>query len=437
MRIVLLVLVALMFCPASSSAATVSVHVMAMERNTFSNLTFTATPGEANDVTVTYGNGSVLVRDTGARIEAGENCQSISPLEARCYPARDLGFRLGDGDDRIDLAITPGANADGGPGDDMLIGGPGADTLRGGDGRDTIDGRGGSDSVLGDDATPFTDRLSGGSDSSYFGNQDGVDYGGRARAVTIDLARGTAGEPGENDTIDGFENARGGTTSEDTVLGDDGENALSGYRVVGRGGNDRLAGIEVNGGEGDDQIESRGNATIGCGPGLDVVINSSLGTQPAALLLPSCELWRMFQGDFHNALVRITPTVERGQVVIRFHCPDEESEAGRCDGTLRLERTDQHDRVIGRARFRVPGRHTRKIRVPVAPRDLRAVRDPDGLPLRVRMRVDHTTDPQDFSYLGTYRTVLLARAPSEPERSCARSRGSAVQTTLRRTCQPL
>jgi hypothetical protein len=412
MRIVLLVLVALMFCPGSSSAATVSVHVMATDRNTFSDLTFTATPGEANDVTVAYGSGSVLVRDAGARIEAGENCQSIGPMEARCYPARGLGFRLGDGDDRIDLAGAPGASADGGPGDDMLNGGPGADTLWGGDGRDTIDGRGGSDSVLGDDATPFTDRLSGGSGSSYFDNQDVVDYRGRAHAVMIDLARGTAGEPGENDTIDGFENARGGSTNEDTVLGDDGGNALSGYHVVGRGGNDRLSGVEVDGGEGDDQIEPMANATIGCGPGLDVVTNSSLGTQPAALLLPSCELWRMFEGDFHHALVRITPTVEGGQVVIGFHCPDEEGEAGRCDGTLRLERTDQHDRVIGRARFRVRGRQTRKIRVPVAPRDLRAVRDPDGLPLRVRMRVDHTTDPQESSYLGTYRTVLLAHAPS-------------------------
>jgi hypothetical protein len=406
MRIVLTALVALLVsCPANASAATVSVHTHTEGRDTYSRLSFAAETGELNDVTVSYRGGSVIVTDVGAPIEAGENCRLVSSSQVECDSARSLVFRLGDGDDRIDLSAAPDSSADGGPGDDVLIGGRGVDYLHGGDGRDTIDGRGGSDEIVGDEATPFSDRLSGGTDPDRFGNQDSVHYADRASAVTVDLARGIAGEAGENDAIDGFEDASA-VGHEDTVIGDDAANALTGYRVLGGGGDDRLYGYEVDGGDGGDQITPMANATIDCGAGLDVVTNSSLGTQPAPLLLPSCELWQMFEGDFHQALVRVMPTVERGQVVIRFHCPDEEGEDGRCDGTLRLERTDQDDRVVGRARFRAPGRHTRKVRVPIATRDLRATGRPTGLPLRVRIRVNHTTDPQDFSYLGTYRTAL-------------------------------
>ena len=75
----------------------------------------------------------------------------------------------------------------------------------------------------------------------------------------MDLARGAGnGQAGEDDTITGVENARGGFGA-DTLAGDDGRNELDGGsggpdRLDGRGGDDRLGGRRVVCGTGRDVV---------------------------------------------------------------------------------------------------------------------------------------------------------------------------------------
>ena len=108
--------------------------------------------------------------------------------------------------------------ANGGDGDDDIYGGDGDDYLRGQGGSDRLAGEGGNDTLEGGAGA---DRLDGGA-----GN-DTVSYAGSA-AVIVNLATGAvSGGDATGDTLISIENAIGGDGA-DTLIGDSGNNVLSG-----------------------------------------------------------------------------------------------------------------------------------------------------------------------------------------------------------------
>jgi Ca2+-binding RTX toxin-like protein len=276
-------------------------------------LNFVASPGEQNDLTVSYdGKGHWLFHDTGAPIDAS-NCVQVDEHTADCaagdgptYEESDgeifLGLHgvmieTGDGDDHVstgplsskaqsyvrggrgndtmtvttttpyfgpfvygqagDDVLTGSASGDdlyGGDGDDTLVGGEGGDVLVGARGADDLSGGDGNDTLYDRSPAAEVDRYDGGAGS------DGVDFQFRPSAVRVDLAARTTSD---GDVLDSIENAYGGDGA-DTLLGDAGPNMLDGDAgdddVRGRGGDDSVggsAGIDaLRGGAGDDLLDS-------------------------------------------------------------------------------------------------------------------------------------------------------------------------------------
>ena len=274
-------------------------------------ITFTAEPGEANQVRVTTSRSEedVFVTDESAPLTAvGPECVSQDPHTARCSydPAcvtcgSGLDFVLRDRRDTIHLAgrrdtgigvnvrAGPGRDrvtskwfslyAAGGSGDDVILGGAGWDLLDGGVGSDLVNGRGGS----GDTAT-------------YVGRSEGV-------TVTLD-ARANDGERDERDrviaeNVDGGEGADVlvGDGEPNTISGEGGDDTIVGGRsgdsLVGGAGADRLDGGRGRGNDallgddGDDQLLGRAGADRlrgnngaddhRCGPGDDYAESYDFG----------------------------------------------------------------------------------------------------------------------------------------------------------------
>lgn len=145
------------------------------------------------------------------------------------------GIETGHGTDR--LASIEGHW--GSPGDDVLIGDDRRNGLVGGDGDDVIDGAGGDDLLEGDAGN---DQLDGGPGTDYYSALLSL------TPLTIDLAAGTATGPDpavNTDTLVNIEDATG-SEFDDTIIGDDGPNALRGDpgadTIMGGGGDDILIG---------------------------------------------------------------------------------------------------------------------------------------------------------------------------------------------------
>lgn len=176
----------------------------------------------------------------------------------------------GDGADRLA----------GGQGSDFLSGDAGADELAGDAGNDTLDGGAGNDFVSGAAGSDIFIEQDGSGDDTYAGGADSdlLDFTAASGDVAVDLVAGTAVGTGTgNDTLSGIENIRGGA-GDDTIVGDDGANSLSG------GGDDTLSG-EL----GDDVFDASddtGDDTYIGGEGFDTadyfdataVINADLAT---------------------------------------------------------------------------------------------------------------------------------------------------------------
>ena len=147
-------------------------------------------------------------------------------------------------------------------GADVLVGGAGADDMRGGDGDDELVGGAGNDTMdggLGFDLVRYRDDTA------------GVN-------VNLQAQQATDGY-GNTDTLISIERAHGSDLN-DTLLGDGGNNELSGFAgddtLTGNGGNDTLLGGAGNdtlhGGDGDDEIWGQaGNDSIDGGAGADLV----------------------------------------------------------------------------------------------------------------------------------------------------------------------
>jgi Ca2+-binding RTX toxin-like protein len=185
---------------------------------------------EAAGVVVSLGAGSggpagavdVLRSFEGAATGAGNDLVSGT--------AAAESFALGDGDDQLNAA----------EGNDVADGGGGNDLLRGGAGRDILNGGAGTDTVT------YDERTSG-------------------EPVTVSLAAGLGGGPGEDDQLSAIENVSA-TPGPDTLTGDDGPNGLFGGggrdAISGLGGNDALFGGDardvIDGGPGADQLFGEG-----------------------------------------------------------------------------------------------------------------------------------------------------------------------------------
>jgi Ca2+-binding RTX toxin-like protein len=263
------------------------------------HIALAADAGEANALVVGAEGGVVTVLDVGAPLTPGAGCAAAGGGAVRC-PVADaeilaLTVALGDGDDGLEISgfgtvvVDAGAGADvvqsaaggeidGGEGDDVLSvgvrgllrGGPGADKLTGSPHGDVLDGGPGTDAM---DAGEGIDTLS---------------YAGRPDAVAVDLGAPTAGAPGEDDRVAGFEQATGGEgadvlrvgaaaalpspTIRRSLRGEGGDDVLEGGEsqdvLDGGAGNDQLAG-----GVGDDYLEGGpGDDALDGGAGADHLV---------------------------------------------------------------------------------------------------------------------------------------------------------------------
>lgn len=201
------------------------------------SITFTAAPGQVNDLHVVPMDRGDGVRRIGFRdavpLRPGDHCTYLEPgvetyvvCELPTDSARPdrIDVLLGDGDDEIATSDPGVATVDGGPGDDTLHAHT-AHTVRGGDGDDMVmgrvvlDGGAGMDHLMGDDGGQ---RMYGGRGGDMIEG-----YGGR------DLVHAGSGD--------------------DHVMGGDGDDILLG-------------------GPGDDMVHGEaGDDLIGGGPGKDTV----------------------------------------------------------------------------------------------------------------------------------------------------------------------
>ena len=236
--------------------------------------TYTADPGEHNDVRVVRVASRLSLSDPGAAIRVPSGCDGVGAHLVTCTlnaPLARIIVRGSDGDDRIDTsALTNGTRAslDGGAGNDTLIGGPFEDTLTGGADNDSLDGGASTDTAS------FSDHRAG---------------------VHVDLHTANATAPrGEHDTLANIEDVQGGPGN-DTIAGNHASNQLAGAggedQLHGRGGPDVLHGTgTLDGGAGDDRIRlvNHGHAICGAGAG-DLVAASN----KRAIVDDSCEQLRL------------------------------------------------------------------------------------------------------------------------------------------------
>ncbi|WP_107471548.1 hypothetical protein [Streptomyces sp. PTY087I2] len=117
------------------------------------SITFTAAPGQVNDLHVVPMDQGDGVRRIGFRdsvpLQPGDHCAYLEPgvetyvvCELPTDSARPdrIDVFLGDGDDEIATSDPGVATVSGGPGDDMLHGEAGDDVIVGGSGKDTVEG---------------------------------------------------------------------------------------------------------------------------------------------------------------------------------------------------------------------------------------------------------------------------------------------------------
>jgi Ca2+-binding RTX toxin-like protein len=279
---------------------------------------------------------------------------------------------LGDaGDDRLIVSGSDSVTLDGNDGDDTLQGGDGSDELDGGAGNDRLDGGAGAD------------LLEGGP------GDDLADYSQRVTPVFVTVGAGLDdGGAGEHDTVGGdVEQVLGGAGNDVLTAG------AGAAQLHGGLGDDTLrggAGADLlDGGAGDDRLLGRstppGRDTLRCGGGTDafdadrsdtvggdcesghvdgVAIDSpgQLRTPPAVSLAGPTQLIVHVDG--------------RGRFALAVHCRSQT--AGRCDVRLTVRATLGHRTLrIAAAHVRIASAATRRLRLRVPPRALRALRRTD------------------------------------------------------------
>jgi Ca2+-binding RTX toxin-like protein len=252
-------------------------------------LTFTANPGETNNVDVFQDSGGLYIfdRNQDPTDNGTSGCIDYYTTYGTQYMFWYCGtsvssykILLGDGNDTLlpgqytCCAPTIPIVADGGIGNDNLTGGEGIDKIHGGDGTDALNGAGANDTLFGDDGVDTIhgnnadDNLYGGAGADIISGDAGTDtmfYEDHTSAVAATLAPGattsgnaTDGPVGARDQFPAQTSATSpdierleGSPFDDTLSGNDGANQLNGGD-----GNDILRGGKgadvLNGGNGFD-----------------------------------------------------------------------------------------------------------------------------------------------------------------------------------------
>jgi Ca2+-binding RTX toxin-like protein len=281
-----------------------------------------------------------------------------------------LGIQSVDGGSGDDVLIAdPDPHIlDGKAGDDRIAGGPRDDILTGDAGDDVLLGGAADDDLL---AGPGADVIRGGPGE----DATGWPHAGAGVRVALDDRPGD-GAPGEDDDAGADVEVVTGTAYDDVMRGSAGPQVLDG-----REGDDRLDGgggrDEISGGTGDHNV-------LTGGPGPDEIasagIRDAIRTRDGARDAVGCHSpsssRQRFAVDALDA-VRGCATGLRiregqrsrvradGRVTLLAHCP---ADRGTCAGTVRLTRCRSAAPPIGRARFRVPDGHVRRLRVRLARR---------------------------------------------------------------------
>jgi Ca2+-binding RTX toxin-like protein len=267
-RFVGALLIAATLLPATASGTTLA--------GTPSSLTYTASGGDADRLTMTISGGTNVVFTPVPGSDAAKSWTITEPsciqdgvtrvVTCTSASSKQIIFNTGDQNDTVDAsALTAVLTFNGAAGTDTLTGGSNNDSFNGGDGTDTLTGNPGGDNLLGG---PAADVLDGGS------GVDVADYSERAPgspgvAVTFDDVAND-GEPNEFDNVrSSVENAVGGG-GPDQLTGSSAANVLSG----GGGADivDGAGGVDTpTGGAGADVIRARdGNAeAVNCGADTD------------------------------------------------------------------------------------------------------------------------------------------------------------------------
>jgi Ca2+-binding RTX toxin-like protein len=329
------VLLGMLIVPASAAAGRVDV----VYKGQFSEFTgkaeveysgyevrFTASPGEANRVTVSAGalGAGTRFEDSGAPIDPGPNCRGDMGAVVCTTPnatGRIVGYavELGDGDDSARLDHVA-ATVTGGPGADaasiaddetyqhLLLafdGGPGPDTVRA-EGTAhasmsyadrtapvhvTLDGQPNDGEVgEGDTLGPGTDTVTGGGGADVLDATGGLDATFKGGAGPDRVVGGDGDDHLDGD--DGDDVVSGGP-GDDWALGDNGDDT-----VEGGAGADHLAGYGVrnpppserdalDGGDGPDEFFASGGSAddVRGGPGMDTANYADVDTRPLHVTL--------------------------------------------------------------------------------------------------------------------------------------------------------
>ena len=400
-RLTVLAFLTALIAPAAAGAATVE--------GGDDGFTYTASPGEANRLVVSWAtDGRVVVTDRAARVHAGLGCDSLDRHRARCSAQERVAvIRLRGGRDslRVNGGGFGAVHASGGPGADLLRGGDAHDVLHGGPGRDRLLGRRGSDTLIDGDRSRrgVRDILDGGR-----ALKDTVSYRHRRRRVSVNLIAGRGGERGERDALRGVERAIGGRGS-DYLLG-----SISGDELVGLGGNDELDGFGrddrlkggpgrdwLRGGEGDDDLRpGAGRDRIACGLGSDEILNPIAGER----MSERCEQAE-FLGSYGDppdpyAKLELAPNpveVEPASATFDIPCPvfPRDSEYRPCDGTIEIREAAAPRRLVGSARFEIrdDDRDSRLVRVALTPAGRALVAREGGVRVDVSVHGRQFRDP--------------------------------------------
>ena len=220
---------------------------------------------EGNDVLTGHGGDDVLIGGQGEdQLKGGEGFDTASYGDHEAGVSANLLTGENSDNDSYDSI----ENLSGSRFNDVLTGDNNANAISGQAGDDQLSGQGGNDTLIGGAGA---DRLDGGQDTDIASYNDG-----RTTAVTADLK---SGENTDNDVYIDIENLAG-TAFNDTLLGDDNANVITGLagndRIEGRDGNDVLVGNQgddtIFGGEDNDVlIGGAGADVLDGGEGEDVV----------------------------------------------------------------------------------------------------------------------------------------------------------------------
>ena len=215
--------------------------------------------GEAGDDTLVVLRASST--QDGSFIDGGEGIDKLDYANSSTDMVVDMSAGTAIAENGHQETFTNIENVRTAFGDDTIIGNGVDNVLEGASGDDTIFGNGGDDTIFG---SVGDDVIEGGAGADDMDGGDDIDllsYESSSEGVNIDLSTNTAsGGDATDDTIANFENVLGSAFN-DTLIGDDGDNELTGG-----GGRDVLIGDAgddtINGGGGDIMFGGDGNDFI-------------------------------------------------------------------------------------------------------------------------------------------------------------------------------